>query len=142
MSINPGFTWVEKAVRLHQVSSLKRVEANRYRRRHTRRFMSTTMVAMITVATSSTSKRPESLARLMVLPRPGTETNAALKMEIFGDDAGVPRSAGGGDHIGNQIRKNCRQDQKTPAIPGSETENARDFFQVRRNRHGAGYDIE
>ena len=30
-----------------QVSSLKRVDASRYRRRHARRFISTTMVAMI-----------------------------------------------------------------------------------------------
>jgi len=57
-----------------QVSSLKRVDASRYRRRNTRRFVSTTMVAMISVEASSTSKRPESLAPLMVLPRPGAET--------------------------------------------------------------------
>jgi len=36
--------------------------------------MSTTTVAMMSVEASSTSKRPESLALLMVLPRPAVET--------------------------------------------------------------------
>src|SRR5580658_5444254 len=55
-------------------SNLNREDAKRYRRRHTSRLISTTTVAMINVAASSTSKRPASLARLMVLPRPGAES--------------------------------------------------------------------
>jgi len=55
-------------------SSLNREEARRYRRRHSKRLMSTTTLAMMSVEASSTSKRPESLALLMVLPSPGVET--------------------------------------------------------------------
>src|SRR5437899_6172466 len=59
---------------LYYVSSLKREDARRYSRRQSSRLMSTTTVAMISVDPSSTSKRPESLALLMVLPSPAVET--------------------------------------------------------------------
>src|SRR4029077_4883841 len=55
-------------------SSLKREDARRYRRRQSSRLMSTTTVAIMSVEASSTSKRPESLALLMVLPSPAVET--------------------------------------------------------------------
>ena len=53
------------------VSSLKRVEASRYSRRHTSRLIITTITAIISVEASSRSKRPASLAALIVLPNPG-----------------------------------------------------------------------
>jgi hypothetical protein len=56
------------------VSNLNREEASRYNRLHTNRLISTTTVAMISVDASSTSNLPESLARLMVLPRPAVKT--------------------------------------------------------------------
>src|SRR5215470_6635887 len=59
---------------VYYVSSLKREDAKRYRRRHSSRLISTTTVAIMSVAASNTSKRPASLALLMVLPRPGVET--------------------------------------------------------------------
>jgi hypothetical protein len=55
--------------------------------------ISTTTLAMISVAASITSKYPATLARLIVLPSPVVETNLPLKMKILGHDAGVPRSA-------------------------------------------------
>src|ERR1700722_6707425 len=57
-----------------QASSLKRVEARRYMRRQTRRLISTTTTAMTSVEASKRSKRPESLALAMVLPKPAVET--------------------------------------------------------------------
>ena len=56
------------------VSNLNREDASRYSRRQTNRLINTTRVAMISVDASSTSNLPESLARLMVLPRPAVET--------------------------------------------------------------------
>ena len=56
------------------VSNLNREDASRYNRLHTNRLISTTTIAMINVDANSTSNRPESLARLIVLPRPAVET--------------------------------------------------------------------
>jgi hypothetical protein len=56
------------------VSNLNREDASRYSRLHTNRLISTTTVAMISVDASNTSNLPASLARLIVLPRPGVET--------------------------------------------------------------------
>ena len=58
----------------HYASSLNREDASRYSRRHNNRLINTTTVAMINVAASNTSNRPESLALLIVLPNPGAET--------------------------------------------------------------------
>jgi hypothetical protein len=107
-----------------QVSSLKWDYAGRYRRRYTRRFMTTTMVVMISVEASNTSKWPESLALLMVLPRARGRNNASLKMEVLGDDAGVPRSAGGDDHAGTNclmamLLASFNQSAKRRTAPGS-----------------------
>ena len=65
---------VDGEVRMATASSLNREEANRYNRRHSNRLINTTTLAMISVDASNTSNRPESLARLMVLPSPGAET--------------------------------------------------------------------
>ena len=54
-------------------------DASRYIRRHTSRLISTTTVAIISVAASSTSKCPLSLAWLMVLPNPGASTTCPWK---------------------------------------------------------------
>src|SRR5215469_17928518 len=63
----------------NHVSSLKRVDANRYMRRHTNRLISTTTVAIINVAASNTWKCPESLAWLIVLPNPGASITLPWK---------------------------------------------------------------
>jgi hypothetical protein len=57
------------------------VEASRYMRLHNRRLMSTTTAAMISVEANNKSKCPASLARLMVLPRPGASTMWPLEMK-------------------------------------------------------------
>src|ERR1700691_3152927 len=41
----------------------------------------------------------------------------ALEVEIFGDDAGVPRAPGGRNHPGNEKGENSGQDQFPPALP-------------------------
>ncbi len=33
-------------------------------------------------------------------------------MEILGDDAGVPRATGGGDHAGDEVGKDSGENQK------------------------------
>ena len=63
-------------------------------------------------------------------------------MEIFRHDAGVPRTAGSGNHPGHEIRKNPRKNQEAPAIPGTETKNRGSFLQVRGQRHSTGDDVE
>ena len=63
-------------------------------------------------------------------------------MKIFRNDAGVPRTAGSGDHAGDQIGENAGKNQVPPAIPGMETENLRNFLEVRGNGHGAGDYVE
>ena len=55
-------------------SNLNREDASRYSRLHTNRLITTTTMAMISVDANSKSNRPESLARLIVLPRPAVET--------------------------------------------------------------------
>src|SRR5258706_6827096 len=54
--------------------NLNREDGSRYNRLQTNRLISTTTVDMISVDARSTSNLPESLARLIVLPRPAVET--------------------------------------------------------------------
>src|SRR6266404_6349148 len=63
-------------------------------------------------------------------------------MKILRNDACVPRAARGGYHAGDEIRKNSRQDEVAPAIPGAEAVDLRGFLEVRGNSHGAGDDVE
>ena len=43
---------------------------------------------------------------------------------------------------GDEIRKNARQNQVAPAIPGAEAKDAGGFLEIRGNGHGAGDDVE
>src|SRR6267143_3614275 len=63
-------------------------------------------------------------------------------MKILRNDACVPRAARGGYHAGDEIRKNSRQDEVAPAIPGAEAIDLRGFLEVGGNGHGAGDDVE
>ena len=63
-------------------------------------------------------------------------------MEIFRDDAGVPRAARGRNHSGDEIGKNSGEDQVAPAIETAESKDVGDFFQIRGNGHSAGDDVE
>src|SRR6267143_693798 len=72
----------------------------------------------------------------------GGRNDAALEMKIFRDDAGVPGAARCGHQAGDEIRKNSRQDEITPAIPRTEAVDLRGFLEVRGNGHGAGDDVE
>ena len=100
------------------------------------------MVLIITVAPSRTGKFPASVARLITAPRPVMENVWPAEFEIFGDDAGVPRAAGGGDEAGDQIRKNRRQEQLAPALHAAQVEYVADFLEIRGDRAGARDHIE
>src|SRR5882762_6691552 len=63
-------------------------------------------------------------------------------MKIFRNDAGVPRAARCGHHAGDEIRKNSRQGEVAPAIPGAEAVDLRGFLEVSGNGHGAGDDVK
>src|SRR6267143_116465 len=63
-------------------------------------------------------------------------------MKILRNDACVPRATRGGYHAGDEIRKNSRQDEVAPAIPGAEAVDLRGFLEVSGNGHGAGDDVE
>src|SRR5467141_2457553 len=63
-------------------------------------------------------------------------------MKILRNDACVPRAIRGGYHAGDEIRKNSRQDEVAPAIPGAEAVDLRGFLEVGGNGHGAGDDVE
>src|SRR5437879_11646505 len=58
----------------------------------------------------------------------GGRNDSALEMKIFRDDAGVPGAARCGHQAGDQVRKNSRQDEITPAIPRTEAVDLRDFL--------------
>src|SRR6267143_561066 len=72
----------------------------------------------------------------------GGRNDSALEMKIFRHDAGVPRAARGGHQAGDKIRKNARQDQVPPAIPGTKAVDLRGFLEVRGNGYGPRNDIE
>src|SRR5258707_15752789 len=63
-------------------------------------------------------------------------------MKILRNDACVPRATRGGYHAGDEIRKNSRQDEVAPAIPGAEAVDLRGFLEVRGKGHGPGDDVE
>ena len=63
-------------------------------------------------------------------------------MKIFRDDAGVPGAARCGHQAGDEIRKNSRQEEITPAIPRAEAVDLRGLLEVRGNGHGPGDDVE
>src|SRR5208283_2480350 len=74
--------------------------------------------------------------------QPGGFHDFPLKMKIFRDDTGIPRAARRGDHSGDEVGKNSREDEVTPAIETAKSENVGDFFQIRGNGHSAGDDVE
>src|SRR5467141_3551003 len=98
--------------------------------------MSTTIVAMIDVEAAGVAGAADGAAEA------GGRNDSALKMKIFRNDAGVPRAARCRHHAGDEIRKNGRQDEVAPAIPGAEAVDFRGFLEVRGNGHGAGDDVE
>lgn len=66
----------------------------------------------------------------------------AFEAEVFGDDAGVPGTAGGGDQAGDEERENAGKNDRAPALPGAEVKEAGDFFEVVGDGDGTGDDVE
>ncbi len=75
------------------------------------RFMVTTMSEMRMVASSRIGKRPPSVAAPICAPRPMVCSVRSVHVRVFGEDRGVPRAAGGGDHAGDEIGEDAGQDQ-------------------------------
>src|SRR6266516_1605187 len=65
-----------------------------------------------------------------------------LERDVVGDDASVPSAPGGGDPAGDEVWKPSRKVERAKAIPARKSIAARDFFQIGRNRHRTGDDIE
>jgi len=61
---------------------------------------------------------------------------------VFGEDRGVPGTAAGGDHAGDQIREDAGEDQGGPALPAGEAIERGGFAEVAGDGHGSGDDVE
>src|SRR6516165_4162373 len=66
----------------------------------------------------------------------------ALKTEVFRDDAGVPGPAGCCDKTRNKEWKDSRQQQPAPPLHSAQAKYVADFFEVSRQGHRPGNDIE
>src|SRR5438552_7834062 len=64
----------------------------------------------------------------------GRRERLAAILHVFGDDAGVPRSAHRGYPTGQEAGKDGRQDEFLPAMPPGESRQPRYFPQLTRNR--------
>src|SRR5476649_165637 len=62
--------------------------------------------------------------------------------DVFGDDGGVPRAAGGGDGAGDETGEDRRQQVATPFEPAGQAEILRGVAQLGRHGGGAGDDVE
>jgi len=72
----------------------------------------------------------------------GGGVDVAFEVEIFGDDTGVPRTAGSRDHAGDEVGKDSRQDQFFPALDSPQAKNGAAFLEIGGERHGPGDHVE
>src|ERR1700677_16267 len=72
----------------------------------------------------------------------GRGVGAALEVKIFGDNAGVPGSAGCGYQASEQVGKDSGEDEFFPALETTDVKNGAAFLQVGRDSNGAGDHIE
>src|SRR5664280_2512589 len=52
------------------------------------------------------------------------------EMKVLGNDTGVPCAPGSGDQAGDEVGKDCGQNQLAPALPAVDSEDLGSFFQV------------
>jgi hypothetical protein len=63
-------------------------------------------------------------------------------MKIFGNNAGVPGTAGRGDQPRYQVRKNARKDEFAPLRGRAELENRSSFLDISGDSNRASYDVK
>ena len=104
--------------------------------------MVTTMIAITSVAPSSIAE----VAAVRGLADHRAQSHGreglAAKVEVLGDDAGVPGASGGRYETGDQVGKDSRQEQLSPALHPLQAIDVADFFQVGGNGAGPGDDVE
>ena len=61
---------------------------------------------------------------------------------VFGEDAGVPGAAAGGDHAGDEVGEDAGEDECGPALVAGEFVEAGGFLEVGGDGHGSGDDVE
>ena len=127
---------------MRQASSLNRLEARAYSRRHSRRLMVTTMQAITSVAASSTRKFPLSVAWLITAPRPIVDMVCPRKWKYSATMLAFQAPAGSRDQSCNQVRENCRQQQPAPPLHAAQMVDIADFLQVGGNGRRPGNDVE
>ncbi len=69
--------------------------------------------------------------------QPGGRKSAALQVEIFRHNTGIPGTSGSSDESGNQVRKNGRQNQLPPTQPPAKAVSTASLVKFRRNSRGA-----
>src|SRR5215469_17055361 len=74
--------------------------------------------------------------------QPDRRVDPTLEMEVFGNDAGVPSATGSGNQSGDQVRKDSREDQLSPAGQTVESKDGAAFLQVRRDGDCAGDNVK
>ena len=72
----------------------------------------------------------------------GRDQRPPAVADVLGDDARVPRAAGGGDEAGHQVREDRRQVERAPPAPAAEAVGVGRLAQVLRHRARAREDVE
>ena len=94
------------------------------------------------VASSRMGKRPSAVAASICAPRPMVCSVRSWTLAVLGKHRGIPRTARGRHHAGDEIGKDAGKNQRGPALPAREVVERSSLAQVRGDGHRAGDHVE